>query len=220
MDPQILLIGVAVFVLSALLIYLISVFGIKEKSFEEALAEQRCRIEAENQKVRDEKKAEKERKKGKKSKEKIKEKVSQPKETKMVNLEIDAEIIEPLEAKNESKKPTPRSRKGKSILHNKDEEPKVAKETVNVIHSIPPPKDELELLHQREKPKEVEVKVAKVEKSKQETKPSKKIVVEEQMVAKTDVKLQKSSPYHDKKDKQSKFFYVANFINFKGLESF
>uniref|UniRef100_A0A8W8IEZ1 Uncharacterized protein n=2 Tax=Magallana gigas TaxID=29159 RepID=A0A8W8IEZ1_MAGGI len=50
MDPHVVLIGVTVFIVSAILIYLISVFGIKEKSYEEAIAEQRKRLEEEQEK--------------------------------------------------------------------------------------------------------------------------------------------------------------------------
>lgn len=41
MDVQTALLGVAIFVISGVVLLLISVFGIKEKSYEEALAEQR-----------------------------------------------------------------------------------------------------------------------------------------------------------------------------------
>ncbi|CAC5357294.1 unnamed protein product [Mytilus coruscus] len=60
MDPQVIMIGFVAFVVSAMLIYLISAFGFKEKSYEEAVAEQKKRLEAEQDKVRKEKKAEKE----------------------------------------------------------------------------------------------------------------------------------------------------------------
>ena len=165
MDPQVILVGVAVFVVSALMIYLISVFGIKEKSYEEAIAEQRRRMEEEQEKQRKDKKAEKEKKKKKTGKEKqVKEKPPTPtpvavapevKEHKMVNLEIDPEIIEPLTsekqmAKQGKKKPS------KPILHNKDEKPLVAKETQEVIHHIPHPKDDLELKHEHDKERERE----------------------------------------------------------------
>lgn len=41
MDVQTALLGVAIFVISGVVLLLISIFGIKEKSYEEALAEQR-----------------------------------------------------------------------------------------------------------------------------------------------------------------------------------
>ncbi|XP_060068419.1 ribosome-binding protein 1-like [Ylistrum balloti] len=159
MDPHTILIGIAAFCLSALLIYLISVFGIKEKTFEEALAEQKQRLEDEKQKEKSLKRAEKEKKKFRKMKEKPKEKGLQvsepelPKEPKMVNLDIDPEIIEPLTDSTtmEGKRSQNTKKKPKSILHNKNEEPHVTKETQQVVHHIPVPKDELEILHDHEK---------------------------------------------------------------------
>ncbi|XP_061167062.1 ribosome-binding protein 1-like isoform X6 [Saccostrea echinata] len=166
MDPHVVLIGVTVFIVSAILIYLISVFGIKEKSYEEAIAEQKKRFEEEQEKARRDKKAGKEKKEkkgGKTKKDKPKEKVDEvpketkevPKEHKMVNLEIEAEIIEPIDVPLETSKSLPnlkqRKHPSKSILANKDEKPLIAKETVEVPHFKPPPKDELDLKHKHER---------------------------------------------------------------------
>ncbi|XP_033735631.1 ribosome-binding protein 1-like isoform X9 [Pecten maximus] len=196
MDPHTVLIGIAVFCLSALLIYLISIFGIKEKTFEEALAEQKQRLEDEKQKEKSLKKAEKEKKKFRKSKEKPKEKGLQvsepelPKEQKMVNLEIDPEIIEPLTdtSSTEGKRSQNTKKKPKSILHNKNEEPHVTKETQQVVHHIPVPKDELEILHDHEKDQK-DVKKDKSapkasKKGKEEVKstPKRPIVMEEEII--------------------------------------
>lgn len=163
MDPHVVLIGVTVFIVSAILIYLISVFGIKEKSYEEAIAEQRKRLEEEQEKSRRDKKAEKEKKKGGKAKkEKPKENVEEapkPKERKMLNLEIEAEIIEPFDSAELKQKPTTvkQRSKPKSILANKDEKPLVSKETVEMPHFKPLPKDDVELKHEHEKKKEVKM---------------------------------------------------------------
>lgn len=204
MDPQIILIGVAVFVISALLIYLISVFGIKEKSYEEAIAEQKRRMEEEKEKARTEKKAEKEKKKYRKGKEKPKEKeksaqVSEPElktEHKMVNLEIDPEIIEPLDSSPERKQSkSKRHKELKPILSNKDEKPLVSKQTQEVIHHKMP-KDEVELKHDHEaKDKKSPSKGSKSQAEKENQKVVKEVVqaVEEQIVVEKQAK-QQSAP--------------------------
>lgn len=85
MEIQTLLIGVTCCILSAVIIYLISIFSMKEKTFEEVMEEQRLRQEEEEKKVRSEKKAERgERKKFKKFKEKNREKAQQLKCTEIV----------------------------------------------------------------------------------------------------------------------------------------
>lgn len=229
MDPHIILIGVAVFCVSALMIYLISVFGIKEKTFEEALAEQKQRIEEEKLKEKSLKKAEKEKKKFRKSREKPKEKGLQvsepelPKEPKMVNLEIDPEIIEPLTdlSATEGKRPQGGKKKPKSILHNKNEDILVAKETQQVIHSIPVPKDELEILHDIEK-EQKEAKKEKaapklVKKLKEEVKTTPKKVVpapiiEEEIVVPKYEKVSHTASYSSQESKmRSKIFLFIVF---------
>lgn len=161
MDPQTILIGIAIFVISALLIYFIAAVTMREKTFEEVMAEQKKRQEEEREKVKNDKKLEKEllkkkykKGKGDKSKEKSAQ-VSEPelkdspkaqqKEHKMVNLEIEPEIIEPSDSMVlGSSVPRNRSRK-KSILHNKDEVTPVAEETVELPHRPIKPLDDLEL---------------------------------------------------------------------------
>eukprot|EP00105_Crassostrea_gigas_P039069 XP_019923217.1 PREDICTED: ribosome-binding protein 1 isoform X10 [Crassostrea gigas] len=193
MDPHVVLIGVTVFIVSAILIYLISVFGIKEKSYEEAIAEQRKRLEEEQEKSRRDKKAEKEKKKGGKAKkEKPKENIEEapkPKERKMLNLEIEAEIIEPFDSTELKQKPTTvkQRSKPKSILANKDEKPLVSKETVEMPHFKPLPKDDVELKHEHEKKKEVKMDKEKMGSPKisKKHKPVEEEVIVEQMTKAT-----------------------------------
>lgn len=163
MDPQTILIGIAIFVISALLIYFIAAVTMREKTFEEVMAEQKKRQEEEREKVKNDKKLEKEllkkkykKGKGDKSKEKSAQ-VSEPelkdspkaqqKEHKMVNLEIEPEIIEPSDSLVLGSN-VPRNRSGtrkKSILHNKDEVTPVAEKAVELPHKPIKPLDDLEL---------------------------------------------------------------------------
>ncbi|XP_071164250.1 ribosome-binding protein 1-like isoform X27 [Mytilus edulis] len=211
MDPQVILIGIVAFVVSAVLIYLISAFGFKEKSYEEAIAEQKKRLEAEQDKVRKEKKAEKEKKKGKKSKDKPKEKnvqqVNDPEHArKMVNLEIEPEIIEPQLSSDQESKPKSKAKKSpKPILLNKDEKSKVAPQMQETIHFKAVPKDEVELLHEHEKERKTSLsKPKKEEKVKIETKEAKKAqpVVEEMAIVQTQ-KLQAAAPTPERKAKKA-----------------
>lgn len=209
MDVQVVIIGAVVFVISAVLIYLISAFTMKEKTFEEVIAEQKRQQEAEREKARLEKKLEKEGRKKFKKKEKSKDKSPQAspqaslqtqssgsgsdqegKDHKMVELELEPEIIEPLEVKpiKQTKK---KEKPAKSILHNKDEKTPVAPESVvqQVIHSRPPPKDVVELKHSHEKEK------AKKEKTvKDEVEPKAEPVVVEEIVVKKESKSHSAAP--------------------------
>ncbi|XP_063429065.1 ribosome-binding protein 1-like isoform X9 [Mytilus trossulus] len=211
MDPQVILIGIVAFVVSAVLIYLISAFGFKEKSYEEAIAEQKKRLEAEQDKVRKEKKAEKEKKKGKKGKEKPKEKnvqqVNDPEhERKMVNLEIEPEIIEPQASSDQESKPKSKTKKSpKPILLNKDEKSKVAPQMQETIHFKAVPKDEVELLHEHEKERKTSLsKPKKEEKVKIDTKEAKKAqpVVEDMVIVQTQ-KLQAAALTPERKAKKA-----------------
>ncbi|XP_059160563.1 ribosome-binding protein 1-like isoform X7 [Physella acuta] len=156
------LIGIAAFIISALLIYCISAVSMREKTFEEVMEEQRRRQEEEREKAKAEKKAEREqqKKKYKKGKEKVKEKAAQVNEPeskveqKMVNLEIEPEIIEPTESLGLNAGVRQRGKKEKSvkpILHNKGEVTPVVEKTVEVHHKSIVPKDELELKKSHEK---------------------------------------------------------------------
>ncbi|XP_076464624.1 uncharacterized protein LOC143296517 isoform X3 [Babylonia areolata] len=164
MDPQTVLIGIAIFVISAILIYLIAAITMREKTFEEVMAEQKKRQEEEREKIKNDKKIEKElmkkkykKGKGDKSKEKSAQ-VSEPelkdspkaqeKEHKMVNLEIEPEIIEPAESTVLTSPSKPRNRMNaqkKSILHNKDEVTPVTEKTVELPHKPIKPLDDVEL---------------------------------------------------------------------------
>ncbi|GFR68475.1 ribosome-binding protein 1 [Elysia marginata] len=164
MEVATILIGVAVFIISALMIYCISVVSMREKTFEEVMAEQKEREEKEREKAKAEKKAEKDLSKKKTFKkgkqEKVKEKsaqVTEPEfksEHKMVNLEIEPDIIEPVEASSLGAGLRQRSSKKdkmKPILVNKDEPPLIAVKQVELYHKPVVPKDEMELKKSHEK---------------------------------------------------------------------
>lgn len=173
MDVVTILIGVAVFIISALVIYCISAFSMREKTFEEVIEEQRRREEEEREKAKAEKRAEKElqKKKHKKGKgEKVKEKAAQVTEPelkiehKMVNLEIEPEIIEPTEHLGLTTGVRQRGKKekvAKPILQNKSEHTPVVEKAAELYHKPVVPKDELELKKVHEK-----VVVEKIEKVK------------------------------------------------------
>jgi len=195
MELQVVLIGAVVFVISAVLIYLISAFTMKEKTFEEVIAEQKRQQEEEMLKVKLEKKAEKDHtRKRKKGKEKAKgdqsPKVSYDadiKEPKMVNIELEPEIIEPVEAEKPLKINKKKEKPSKPILHNKDEKtPVLAEEYVEeIVHRGPTPKDDLEMKIIHDKKDK-----AKKEKNKKQEQP---LPVEEVM-ATTVVKTQSAAP--------------------------
>lgn len=209
MELQVVLIGAVVFVISAVLIYLISAFTMKEKTFEEVIAEQKREQEELLLKVKQEKKAEKDARKRFKAKGKVKgehspkvvrdqsPKVSiseqELKEHKMVNIELEPEIIEPVEPEKplkvgKSKKDKP----AKPILHNKDEKtPVVSEEFVEeFVHRGPAPKDDLELKHIHDGKKDKPKKEPK-EKTKRHEEP--RPVVEEVMRA-TETRVQAAAP--------------------------
>ncbi|CAI9734662.1 Hypothetical predicted protein [Octopus vulgaris] len=94
MEIQTLLIGVTCCILSAVIIYLISMFSMREKTFEEVMEEQRLRQEEEEKKARIEKKAEKgDRKKYKKFKDKNREKAQQSKCTEVVGTSFNIKTV-------------------------------------------------------------------------------------------------------------------------------
>ena len=198
MELQIVLIGAVVFVISAVVIYLISAFTMKEKTFEEVIAEQKRQQEAENQKAKQEKhekKADKEvRSRFKKKKDKGKgdgsPKVSESevaKETKMVELELEPEIIEPVEEK-QLKSSKRKEKPIKSILHNKDEKTPVLKDDAveDIVHRGPAPRDDLELKHMQDSKKDKSKKDSK-DKAKKESEvkhAKQQPIVEEMMMVK------------------------------------
>ncbi|CAG5127379.1 unnamed protein product, partial [Candidula unifasciata] len=228
MDVVTILIGAAVFVISALVIYCISAFSMREKTFEEVIEEQRRREEIEREKAKAEKRAEKElqKKKHKKGKnEKVKEKAAQVTEPelkiehKMVNLEIEPEIIEPTEHLGLNVGVRQRGKKEKatkSILQNKSEHTPVVEKAAEVYHKPVVPKDELELKksHEKtvvekiEKVKVVhtethhEVKVKHSTESK-ENLPPKKAEKDEELVAKHVRELEKRPPKKVEKEEEA-----------------
>lgn len=204
MELQVALIGTVVFVVSAVLIYLISAFTMKEKTFEEVIAEQKREQEEQLQKVKQEKKAEKDARKRFKSKGKVKGdqspkvnrgspkvSISEPemKEHKMVNLELDPEIIEPVEIGKPLKMSRKKEKPGKPILHNKDERtPVISDELVEeFVHRGPAPKDDVELKHSHEVKKEKLKKEPKEKARKQEVEQAKPVVEEIMRVSQTHV---------------------------------
>ena len=215
MDVQVVVIGAVVFVISAVLIYLISAFTMKEKTFEEVIAEQKRQQEAEKEKAKLEKKQEKDVRRKFKKKDKVKDKSPQAspqpttvvdqdsKEHKMVELELEPEIIEPLEIKpvKQSKK---KDKPAKSILHNKDEKTPVVPDSLvqEMIHSGPPPKDDLELKHVHEK----DHKTKKEKPLKREVEEKISPVVEEMVMKKeTVVHTAASPPIHNRPFKQGNY---------------
>lgn len=209
MELQVVLIGAAVFVISAVLIYLISAFTMKEKTFEEVIAEQKRQQEEEQQKVKQEKKAEKDHaRKRKRGKEKTKgdqsPKVSvsdtEVKEHKMVNLELEPEIIEPVEAEKPLKMSKKKDKPAKPILHNRDEKtPVVPEEYVEeIVHRGPIPKDDLELkmVHEYKKEK------TKKEKGKKQEQPQ---PVVEEIIEMKESKVEMAAPQAGNKG-ENKFF--------------
>jgi hypothetical protein len=197
MELQVVIIGAVVFVVSAIIIYLISAFTMKEKTFEEVIAEQRREQEELQQKSKQEKKAEKETRRRFKPKGKLKgdqspkaSTSSEPeKEHKMVNIELEPEIIEPVEAEVPLKMSKKKDKPTKTILHNRDEKtPVVPQEFVEeFVHVGPAPKDDLELKHSHEAKKD------KQKKDKAKKKEVEQPVVEEMMVV-TESRVQTVAP--------------------------
>ena len=146
------------------MIYCISAFSMREKTFEEVMAEQKEREEKEREKAKAERKAEKDLNKKKSFKkgkqEKVKEKsaqVTEPElksEHKMVNLEIEPEIIEPTESLSLGaglRQRSGKKEKVKPILVNKDEPTLIATKQTELHHKPVVPKDEMELKKSHEK---------------------------------------------------------------------
>ncbi|KAK6182528.1 hypothetical protein SNE40_010191 [Patella caerulea] len=162
MDPQSIVIGLAVCVLSAIIIYLITAFTMKEKTFDEVLEEQRRRQEEEKPKSKKKNNADVSKKKVKKEAVVVKEKgkkaeVQAKKETKMVNLEIDPEVIPLEESVVVHAKKSKKTKNQKPILVNKNEHSLITEKTTEVYHKEQfAPKDEIALKHKHEEEKPVE----------------------------------------------------------------
>ncbi|XP_064624130.1 ribosome-binding protein 1-like isoform X3 [Lineus longissimus] len=162
MESQIMMIGAAIFVGSAILIYIISIFGIREKTYDEVIEEQRReRMESMKTKVRVEKrdKYKKKYKKPGKEKDDREDSVEKREDTpvfeesvqaaKMVELEIEPEIIEPV---GTPKLKAKKAKKQKPILVNKEEKSytQVDQEVPETFHPKHLPKDEIEMKHAHE----------------------------------------------------------------------
>ena len=193
MELQVVLIGAVVFVVSAVVIYLISAFTMKEKTFEEVIAEQKRQQEAEYNKAKQEKlekKGDKDvrsRYKKKRGKSDGSPKVSDTeivKESKMVELELEPEIIQPVEEK-QLKSSKKKDKPAKSILHNREEKTPVVKDDIaeDIIHRGPTPKDDLELKHLHEKKDKSKKETKDKAKKELEGLQAKQPVVEEIMVS-------------------------------------
>jgi len=193
MEPQIILVGAVVFIVSAVLIYLISAFTMKEKTFEEVMAEQRRQQEEEMAKLKQEKKSEKDTRRRKKTKDKPKgdqspkpvavEEVEEPVEHKMVNIELETEVIEPVAPETPLKINKKKEKPAKPILHNKGEKTLIqAEENVEEFIHGPVPKDDIEL-------KKSHGKLDKKKKEKQIQKP-----VEEEIIQVAQTSVQAAAP--------------------------
>lgn len=131
MDLHTAVICAGVFVISALVVYLISVFGMRERTYEEAIEEQRRRNqEAIQQAKTDKSKKDKKFKKwGKKSKEKTEEDKSTSCEAEKVSEETEAKPEKEIESNNgvnagDSKTPNlkKKGRQRKSVMQEKEGE--------------------------------------------------------------------------------------------------
>ena len=220
MDPQTMLVGACIVVVSAVVLYLISVCSMKEKTFEEVIAEQRQRnLQESQQAVKS--KSEKERIKKRFRKGKGGSKADEsPKQTavavsveeqkrrnskteKMVELELEPEIIQPVEETKAEKPKKKKEKPAKAILHNKEEKTLIQKtevsETFHTERGATVVKDELELKHEREKilkkAEEMERERAPQEKERKEKKRKEKEqkVVEEVIVQETMVQQEQES---------------------------
>lgn len=145
----------------------------KEKTFEEVIAEQKKQQEEQQQKVKQDKKVEPRRRfkgKGKvKGDQSPKVTISEPemKEHKMVNLELEPEIIEPVEI-DKPLKMKKVEKSAKPILHNRGEKtPVISEDNVEeYVHRGPAPKDDVELKHihdKKDKPKKEKARKQEVE---------------------------------------------------------
>ncbi|XP_034935831.1 ribosome-binding protein 1 isoform X3 [Chelonus insularis] len=163
MDHQTGLIYVGIVVISAAIILLISTFGIKEKSYEEAIAEQRKLPDDLLLGKKDKSKDKKHKSKtGKKVKEKKEEKDDKDDKPEHVQFEETPQILSPetnAQEANRGNKKKIKPEKVKPILLNKDESPVIMSEPnalqsplVEVNHfDVIQPKDDLELVRSQSK---------------------------------------------------------------------
>lgn len=162
MDAQTMLICITIFIASAVIIYFISILTMREKTYEEVLAEQRQRQEQLVLKSKAEKK-EKTKKKYRKGKgvekgdrsggEQDKSDVDGDAADKMLQYELEPEIIEPVSFVEASPQKQKKSKKDKpkSILANKNEKSLVRETAEPQYHRDIVPKDMVELEHDRQR---------------------------------------------------------------------
>ena len=202
------LVGACIVVVSAVVLYLISVCSMKEKTFEEVIAEQRQRnLQESQQAVKSKSEKERIKKRFRKGKGGTKADES-PKQTavavsveeerkrrnskteKMVELELEPEIIQPVEETKAEKPKKKKEKPAKAILHNKEEKAMIQKtevsETFHTERGATVVKDELELKHEREKilkkAEEMERERAPQEKERKEKKRKEKEQKEQKFV--------------------------------------
>ncbi|KAL3872863.1 hypothetical protein ACJMK2_036049 [Sinanodonta woodiana] len=203
MDLQVVVIGAIVFVVSSVFIYLISAFSMRTQTFDDAIKEQKRRLDEEREKAKQEKKLiDKKKKKKEKAKEKnVQVQVSEPefKEHKMVNLEIEPEIIEPLDMPPQDLKAKSKKKPAKPILVNKDEKLMISSTSTEYKHEAAP-KDDLELKHEHDKQQKKSAKESVSSKGSKKEKQDKVKeedlipVIEEQLVQKETVKVHSGPP--------------------------
>ena len=153
MDIQSVLIAVSCFVVSAVVIYLVTKCSMRERSWEEVKEEQRRQQEAIWKRPATDKKEKKKKGKGKGlKKEKVETTSKQQEEEphKMVEIEPDPEIIEPPEEIKPIESPK-RTTKLKGKLKNKDEHSLVRqdKEVPELFHRMA--MDDVDVKHERER---------------------------------------------------------------------
>lgn len=154
MDLETMLIGLGIFIISALLIYVISAFTMRETTFEQVMEEQKRKQEVQLSRPKEQRKDKKKKfKKGKLNDRGLEEvdRKDGGKEDKMVELEPDPEYIEASDSEGASAPPK-KSKPGKTktILINKEEKVLVTREAPELFHRKNVPKDAVELKHERQ----------------------------------------------------------------------
>ncbi|XP_063994157.1 ribosome-binding protein 1 isoform X2 [Diachasmimorpha longicaudata] len=166
MDLQAGLVYVGIVVVSAVVIFLVSIFGMKEKSYEEAIAEQRKLPDdlllGKKEKGKEKKHKNKAGKKVKEKKEEREDKDEKDEKPEHVQFEETPQILPPEQPVQEACKGNKKKNKPekvKPILVNKDESPVVVADTIATLNPSPDvnhfdiihPKDDLELIRSQSK---------------------------------------------------------------------
>ncbi len=206
-------------VIAAVVIYLIAMFGMRERTFEEVIAEQRRR-EAETKAKKPEKKDKKKYRKGKGKAEKQSgdekaEKAGQSEEEephKMVELELEPEIIDPVEHPKPEEKKKKEKKQKKSILLNREEKSYMRPgEVSESFHPETLPKDEIELKHEHDtrtptpEPEVVApVPTRKEKKREREAKKEQLLQQVEMLVQEEQVQLEEAMPVRSERSERRK----------------